>query len=128
MGRLYTRFSGNAVGIDDELVTTPHSAGNPEAAVDNLGVALVGGLDGREHAEAVAPRVDGLGSVHGGEEGVEDVTWAGEGTASAHFQDGWVVVGGLHHKDAFDYPDRPEASRLTEIVATCKDFPVTERT
>jgi hypothetical protein len=118
----------DAVGVDDELVTTPHTAGDPETTVDNLGVALVGCLDGGEHAEAVASGVDLLGGVEGGEEGVEDVAGAGEGAAGAHFEDGWGVVGGLHDENTLDYPDGPESTSLTEIITTRENLSMTERT
>lgn len=124
----YGRFrSCYAVGVNDELVTTPHTAGDPETAVDNLGVALVGGLDGGEHAEAVASGVDLLGGVQGGEEGVEDVAGAGEGAAGAHFEDCWSVVGGLHDEYTLDYANRPEATGLAEIVTSRENLSVTER-
>lgn len=85
--------------LNDELVTTPHTAGDPETAVDNLGVALVGCLDGGEHAEAVASGVDLLGCVEGGEEGVEDVAGAGEGAAGAHFEAGILLVSGYSNQE-----------------------------
>lgn len=118
----------HAVGVDDELITTPHAAGDPETAVDNLGVALVGGLDGGEHAEAVASGVDLLWGVQGGEEGVEDVAGAGEGAAGAHFEDGWSVVGSLHDENTLDYPNRPEPTSLTEIITSRENLSMTKRT
>jgi hypothetical protein len=72
--------------LDDELIAAPDATGNPEAAIDNLGEALVGRLDGGEHAEAVSARIDGLGLLVRGEKGVEDVAWAGEGAASTHLK------------------------------------------
>lgn len=72
--------------LDDQLVAPPHAAGDPEPAVDDLGVPLVGRLDGREHAEAVATGVDGLVRLRGGEKGVQDVAGAGEGAAGAHLE------------------------------------------
>lgn len=67
--------SCDAIRIDEELLASPDAAGNPETAVDNLGVPLVGRLDGEEHAEAVLAAVDLLGFA-AAEEGVEDIAGA----------------------------------------------------
>jgi hypothetical protein len=75
----------HAVGVDEELLAPPDAAGDPETAVDNLGVPLVGRLDGEEHAEAVLAAVDVLW-LAAAEQGVEDLGGPREGASGAHLQ------------------------------------------
>ena len=84
IGRLLPPL-GHAVGVDDEPLALPHTAGDPQTAVNDLGVALVGSLDGQEHAKAILARVDLLGAA-GAQEGVEDITGTGQGAAGAHLE------------------------------------------
>ena len=58
--------------LNDQMLSPPRTAGDPEPAVDDLGVAFIGGLDGGKHAEAVASGVDILWFPRT-EKGVEDV-------------------------------------------------------
>ncbi len=71
--------------LDNELIALPNAAGNPEAAIDKLGVALVGRLDGAEHAEAVLAWVNVL-CLSGAQEDVENVARAREGATGAHLK------------------------------------------
>lgn len=81
----------DTVGINDELLAPPDTARDPKATVDNLGVPLVGRLDGEEHAEAVLAAVNLLG-LAAAQQGVEDVAGAGEGATGAHLHSGGRLV------------------------------------
>lgn len=77
--------------LNNELLALPYAAGHPQAAVDQLGIALVGRLDGAEHAETVLARVNVLG-LAGAEEYIEDVAGAGEGASRAHLKAAGLFV------------------------------------
>jgi hypothetical protein len=121
--------------LDNQFIVFPYSTGNPERTVDKLGIALVGRLDGGEHAENVSSRVNVLGLLRT-EQGIENVTWSGKRPAGAQFETittrvskysstprdqiglvvdvhGWRFVHCLQHESPFDDADRSEASGLT---------------
>lgn len=107
----------DAKSIDDELITLPNAAGDPEPAVDELGVALIGRLDGAEHAEAVLPRVNVLRLARA-QKDVEDVAGAREGATRAHLKDSGSSLVCLQDKGAFDDADWTKAAGLTQVIST----------
>lgn len=46
--------------LDNQLFASPHTTGDPEPAVDKLGVAFVCGLDGGKSPKAVLSGIDVL--------------------------------------------------------------------
>lgn len=55
-----SRLLGQAIGVNNQLFTSPHTTGDPEPAVDELGVAFICRLDSGESPKAVLSRIDVL--------------------------------------------------------------------
>ena len=62
--------------LDNQLFASPHTTGDPEPTVDELGIALVRSLDRGKGPKAVLPGIDVVLGFPSAEQGVEDVTRA----------------------------------------------------